>query len=456
MRSNFEDIIEFPEETPQNEYKSWIDLDDGIVRANIARHLAALANYGGGHLVFGFQDDLSLDPNRPFSLHKYNRDTFTGIVKRYLNPSFQCEVRIVSNKNGEEFPIVRVPGHGRVPIIAKVGGPQDEKGRPQGITASTYYIRKPGPESAQISDPQEWSELIRRCTLNDRERLLSDIASLVGTPEKATPNTQQLLEDWHQEAEKRFLHLISQARHLRWPVQFSNHRYHLSYIISFSAEETPLQKLSKVLLEVNNEVLNTVNTGWSMFYPLNAPETAPKLLPERSDGTGETVLEAEIMNVHLALFPELWIPEFWRVAPDGRASLVKAYMEDRPFSISSLSRGPGTWLSPETVIRHTAELVTHAKWVAKRFETAAQVSFRCTWMGLENRELADFDLSVWFRSHKAHADKLTTEGTYPMVDLEAKWSTVVSDLSQPVLHLFGFEYCSPEFVEGMKPKFIRS
>ncbi len=456
MSSNFEDIIESPQETPQNEYKSWIDLDDSIVRANIARHLAALANYGGGHLVFGFQDDLSPAPSRPSSLHKYNRDTFTGIVRRYLNPPFQCEVRIVLNKKGEEFPVVRVPGHERVPIIAKVGGPQDKNGKPQGITANTYYIRKPGPESAPISDPQEWSELIRRCTLNDRERLLSDIASLFGTPEKAAPNTQQLLEDWHQEAEKRFLHLLSQARYLRWPVQFSNHRYQLSYVISFSAEELPLEKLSKVLLEVNNEVLNTVNTGWSMFYPLNAPEVAPKFLPERSDGTGETVLEAEIMDVRLALSPELWIPEFWRVAPDGRASMVKAYMEDRPFSISSLGRDPGTWLSPETVIRHTAELVTHAKWLAKRFKTAAQVSFRCTWMGLENRELADFDPSVWFRSHKAHTDKLTTERTYPMVDLEAKWLTVVSDLSQPVLHLFGFEYCSPEFVEGMKPKFIRS
>ena len=75
MRSNFEDIIEFPEETPQNEYKSWIDLDDPIVRANIARHLAALANHEGGHLVFGFQDDLSLTSDRPSSLHKYNRDT---------------------------------------------------------------------------------------------------------------------------------------------------------------------------------------------------------------------------------------------------------------------------------------------------------------------------------------------------------------------------------------------
>ena len=456
MRSSLEDLIEFPLETLENEYKGWIDdFSDIIVQAKIARHLAALANHGGGHLVFGFQDNLSLDPNRPPSLDKYNRDIFTSIVKHYLKPSFQCDVYIVSNKNGQEFPIVRIPGHGRIPIIAKAGGPHDTKGKPQGITASTYYIRKPGPESAPISDPQEWSELIKRCTLNDRERLLSDIASLFSPPEKTIPATQQLLENWHQEVEKRFLYLLSQAQYLPWPVHFNNHRYQLSYVFFFNAEEHPLRKLSKVLLEVNNEVLNTVCTGWSMFYPLNAPETAPKVLPERSDGTGETILETDLMDIRVTLSQDLWIPEFWRVAPDGRASLVRAYMEDRPYSTKVLHRKAGTWLSPETVIRETAELVTHAKWLAKQFETAAQVSFRCTWMGLESRELANFNGSDYLHSHKARVDNRTTERICSVVELQAKWSTVVTDLAEPVLRLFGFEYCSPDFVEKMKPEFIK-
>ena len=116
--------------------------------------MAALANHGGGHLVFGFLDNLNLDPNRPLSLDKYNRDIFTNIVKHYLKPSFQCDVYIVSNRNGEEFPVVRVPGHGRVPVIVKAGGPQDEKGRPQGITAGTYYIRKQDLKVLQSANPR--------------------------------------------------------------------------------------------------------------------------------------------------------------------------------------------------------------------------------------------------------------------------------------------------------------
>ena len=76
-------------------------------------------------------------------------------------------------------------------------------------------------------------------------------------------------------------------------------------------------------------------------------------------------------------------------------------------------------------------------------------------MGLGNRELADFDHSIYFRSHKARVDKRTTERTCSIVELEAKWSTIVSDLVEPVLRLFGFEYCSADFVEKMKPKFIK-
>src|SRR4029450_1207093 len=79
--------------------------------------------------------------------------------------------------------------------------------------------------------------------------------------------------------------------------------------------------------------------------------------------------------------------DFWRVATDGRASLIRPYREHRLRSMRELGRAAGPWLSPETVIRETAELVTHARCLATRFEAARQVSFGCTWIGLKNREL---------------------------------------------------------------------
>ena len=162
--SDINDLVEFPRETMEIELKEWLDLSEPLVRAKIARHLAALANHGGGWIIFGFKDDLSKDEKRPQSLDDYNRDTFGAIIKRYLSPAFECDVSLVTDKSDHKFPVIRVPSHDRVPIAAKADGPADGKGRIQGINSGTYYIRKPGPESAPIVGAEEWTPLIRRST----------------------------------------------------------------------------------------------------------------------------------------------------------------------------------------------------------------------------------------------------------------------------------------------------
>ena len=449
MRNNLNDLVGFPQETLENEYKSWMKLKDNVVRAKVARHLAALANHGGGNLIFGFKDDLTPEEKRPSSIDDYNRDTFTNIVKHYLQPAFQCDVEFVANENGEEFPVVRVPGHGSVPVIAKADGPQDEKRKPQGITIGKYYIRKPGPESAPIASPQEWSDLIRRCTLNDRGNLLRDFANIMHPTEGVEPNAQQRLENWHQKVDERFLDSLFKVSSSNWSVPFKNNRYQLSYLISSNGEEISPQLLKKVLIEVHNEVRNTMRIYGHMFYQWGDPSNVPVFCPEEIDGTGENVLEVNLAGESL-------FPEFWRVAPDGRASLIRPYLEDRSKGFNDMVREvKGPWLSPETVVRETGELVIHAMLLAKRFESATQVSFRCTWMGLEDREIAEFNSSVyWHSGRKARVDKRTTEKTYTTAELAAKWSTVVSDLACPVLYVFGLN-CGADFVESMKQKFIR-
>src|ERR1019366_7882760 len=160
--TDLSDLVDAPRETLEIEIKSWLDFNDGVVRAKLARHAAALANHGGGYIVFGFKDDLSVDPARPASLAIYNRDTFTGIFKKYLSPLFQCEVVLVEDKSGQAFPVVRIPSHGRTPIVAKADGPNDNSGRPQGIQAGFCYIRKPGPESARAVSDECFLEALGR------------------------------------------------------------------------------------------------------------------------------------------------------------------------------------------------------------------------------------------------------------------------------------------------------
>ena len=48
--SQLQDLIEKPIEREWVELKSRVNLNDPLARANTARHLGALSNYGGGYL----------------------------------------------------------------------------------------------------------------------------------------------------------------------------------------------------------------------------------------------------------------------------------------------------------------------------------------------------------------------------------------------------------------------
>lgn len=114
------------------ELKEWVDLNDEVSRAKIARHLAALCNHGGGYILFGVRDDGSPATDRVPDISMYSRDTIGGIIDRYLASPFQCEVFHVSRRGTAGMcAVVRVPGHGSVPVCAKRNGPHDAKNVPR-------------------------------------------------------------------------------------------------------------------------------------------------------------------------------------------------------------------------------------------------------------------------------------------------------------------------------------
>ena len=157
-----------------------------------------------------------------------------------------------------------------------------------------------------------------------------------------------------------------------------NNYYQLSYLISHDNEAIPIGDLRHVLEEINNQVRDAVWTGWSMFYPLTGFDIAPSIHPKNADGTGGDLLETNLLQGQGAP-----MPEFWRIAPDGRASLIRGYRED------VRKAEPGHWLSPETILRETTELIRHARALARHLVSASTASFRCTWKGLKGRELKE-------------------------------------------------------------------
>ncbi len=453
VRTDLMDLVDYPRETLDIELKEWIDLSDKVAQAKLAKHIAALANHGGGYLVFGFCDDESVAPNRPTDISGYNRDTFGKIVSRYVTPAFQCDVVPVRSSGGLVYPVLRIPSHGSTPICAKIDGPHDSKGQAQGIRAGSYYIRKPGPKSEAARGVEDWQPLIRRCVLSDRDGLLSDIVRAVQPRAEEPPQAVlDRLKTWHDESEARWQSIVEKATALRWLVDIEANHCQLSYIIlADNGLAIPAGELQHVLEQVNRDVRQTVWTGWSMFYPFTRPEIAAALHPEFDDGTGLDILESNLIGDRDF---DTSLPDYWRYSVDGRGTIIRPYREDLQRSVDRKGRAAGTWFSPETVIRETSELVTHARIMAERYE-GSRAAFRCTWRGLAGREIDDIDNISWSPGRRSRADQRTTTGTWDLPVLMANWQEVVAELSCPVLGLFGFAECDSGLVARMAPRFVK-
>ncbi len=289
-----QDLVEAPAEHEWLELKSWVDLTESVARANCARHLAAIANYGGGYLVFGFEDDGARCAQKDDVRTAYSRDVLAGIIARYLQPRFQCEVSFVGAERVEHA-VVWVPSHGVSPIISKADGPQ-EKGVPQGIRTGVVYIRTPKPESEPASMPEHWDKIIQRCVLARRDEMLtlfSAIMSGAAPKEPASETIRKRLEAWHAAAQRagRVAASVAEAK-FRYPLV--ENFIQLSYLIQHHDGESVAPKDAFPLIQkLNSAVRDTVRYGRSMFYPFTRQEISPRFNRETAiDDGGTDFLEA--------------------------------------------------------------------------------------------------------------------------------------------------------------------
>ncbi len=429
-----QELLDNPNETLDVEYKAWLDLADNETRADLARHVAALANHGGGTIVLGTDDAMGYAGPNPFPKVPCDRDVVAGIVKKYLDPPFQCDVFVVKSTVGNEHPVIVVPPHGAVPVCAKAGGPI-VNGKSKGITQGAYYTRKAGPESAAITAAAEWAPIIRRCAMHERAAILGAIDAALRGGSSAPPDLTDALKTWHDAAHAVFLKDVTEAKEP--PPELGKAHWQLSYAIERSdRREVDPNELIDVLRRVNAEVRDLVRTGWSMFYVFTRPEIAPFFHTDIASGQGEK----DFLECALVRDPEPKTDGFdmWRVAADGKATLIREYWEDQPAWNKQFNRTPGTWLSPNLMMRSLAEFVRHARGLAERFDTATAVAFRCEWHGLSGRYVYNPD-SHWFDARSSRSDHRVATGTWPVSMLTTGWPRIVAELCGPVARLFGIE-----------------
>lgn len=436
-------LLDEPNETLGVEYKSWLDLSDGKHRADLARHIAALANHGGGYIVFGF-DDVGLAPSLP-SPHPFpDRDSVSAIVQKYLEPNFQCEVQLLRSTAGNDHPVITVPGHGAVPICSKAGGPEID-GKPLGIVKGVYYSRQLGPKSDVIRSPADWQPIIRRCAMHERTAILGAISAALD-PRAASEANLDPLKQWHAAAEAEFQR---QWANVESQIDASKHHVQFSFMVTtFDNQRLTDSELRAAVREINHEVKDTVNTGWSMFYPFERP--AVQWIADAASGEGE---EDFLQCSHLA--EQSFGHDFWRISRTGKVTLIREFWEDGSYWVN---RGVPryTVFDPRLAIKHVAEVVRYARGFAERFQSPRDVAFLVEWQGLSGRKPGG-EHHFRFLGRESAANSRTSTGVWPAGDLDVKFADVVSALVAPIGRNFSVEsMMEPQAVRQQAPGWLRT
>lgn len=431
-----QDLVDSPCRALEVEYKSWRNLDLAEDRAELARDIAALANHGGGFVVFGFwEHSLAPDDTDPFRTNCTN-EKITPIVHAYLDPAVRCEVVTCMSAAGILHPVIRVSPHGATPICIRQDGPAIdgekivERGatyvRKHGPVASGHSIGVPLPLSSKIEIAQDWAPLIRRCVRRDRETLLGMLEATIEGRISA-PETAERLLTWHRAARAAFLPLVPRS-----PVAESLARRHYALSYGFELirpEMLEHAQLPERLRRTVFDLQSMFRSGWHMFDPPYRRGVQARFLTDAATGDDEVdLLEAAWLR---ARNPDE-TADFWRVSPRGFATIIRGYAEDMAQPETHTPIRPGTCLSPPVLTQEVAELVCHARAFARLFAGVRRVAFRCEWWGLAGRELFDPEAN-WPHRGPALGDHSVATVQVTIARLAHNWPEVVAHLIAPPL-----------------------
>jgi hypothetical protein len=204
--------------------------------------------------------------------------------------------------------------------------------------------------------------------------------------------------------------------------------------------------------KLNTAVRDTVRYGWSMFYPFTRPEIAPRIVTDPAvDGGSRDFIQGSLFEGG-----QTDHGDFWRIALDGRASLLRNLHEDRfptPHDVPTGKR----WFDPWLHVRDITELVRHARAFAEEFTDVTEICFQVEWKGLKSRVIAATPNSNRYYSdtYIAHSDGSTVIECMQLAEIIGDLPGVVARLFAPVYRMFDARAdISAEYVSRWLPAFI--
>jgi len=445
------DLVERRIEVPEVEYKNFMPLAENAERAKIARHICALANYGGGWLVFGFEDDGTPTEPHAASLDAYQQDAINGIAERYLVPQPHCEAHFVRATSGRIYPVLRVPSHGTVPICSKADGPQDLKGAPQGIRKGVHYIREPGPKSVPIDSPERWQDLLRRCVLAERAGLIKSIGQLFDRPDTLPvegSDIQGLLdragESWITFKEP------------EWPVDLASNRVIFAFRL---LTEDGVAPVALPLARLEQAIRSASSAGGDLLGESGGPFDPGWGLEDRAK---VALIEGhDAYALRRGSPPGTYnLPMDWYVRDDGMGVEGTGIPEDNPWVRGAVEdRGgnrvwpSGRRLAPSFQIDTIAQRIVFVARFAESFPDAVRCELAVDFRGLNGRELSEPAAGVYFSTRRSSSvDARRVPLTVGVAALTANLAEITADLIGPIFRLFDAWTIDADYVRGRLAK----
>src|SRR5262249_15589311 len=109
-------LLQIPSESPNVEYKSWLDLTQNRGKAILAKAASARVYVAGVITVLVMLQDRAegealRSQARPAALRRYSQDDINAAITRYSDPAFHCGLMFASHPiTGHEHAFVIVPG----------------------------------------------------------------------------------------------------------------------------------------------------------------------------------------------------------------------------------------------------------------------------------------------------------------------------------------------------------
>ena len=424
-------LIVFPREDLASEYKSWLNLTDEHDKATLAKAAIALANHGGGFIVIGFEEQnqgLVAIP-RPAGSPNITQDSVNGVIRRYAEPEFHCEVHNVPHPaTGEPHVVVVVPSTLTVPVMSR-------RDYPKVIAQNRCYIRKPGPRSEEPVTSEEWRTLLNRCVRANRNDMLESIRGIVSGSVEAQPPTVSALDelrDYCAEAFGRWNELAAtQPKDSLARFLYGYYEIGLSLVNAEPAGDI-------VELRRRLEIASgTKLTGWPIF-----------LEPFSDAKPYGNFIETWLTPGKVKVFSDSSHCDFWRASPDGKLYTIRGYVEDDAY-YSSI----GQVIDIALPIWHVGEGLLYASRFAETFEATDRVAVFCRFRGLQNRKLQSlskeyFRLATFnFYGYYNQNPEFEIEGEFTLQQIQDNLAELLHGLLKDFYASFNFFNLSADLVQ---------